>query len=279
MREVDASQVTQAVRDLCIQANCALPPDVPCALRQARDAEDGPAARAALDAILDNVRVAAEDDAPLCQDTGMACVLVEIGQDVHVRGDLRAAVDEGVRQGYTDGCLRKSMVADPLRRVNTNDNTPAFVTFDVRPGDALRIVVAPKGGGSENMGAVRMLVPAQGRQGVVDFVVDTVRKAGPNPCPPVVVGVAVGGNLDAAPTLARRALMRELGSHNPDPYYAQLEDELLERINQLGIGAQGFGGATTALAVNVEAMPTHIACLPVAVCLNCHVARHAEAVL
>jgi fumarate hydratase subunit alpha len=279
MREIDAAQVTDAVRELCIKANRTLPPDVEATLRARREAETWPVACDVLDTILDNVAVAAEDGTALCQDTGLACIFVELGQDVRVKGDLRSAIDEGVRRGYTDGYLRKSVVADPLRRTNTNDNSPAFVTFDVVPGDRLRIVVAPKGGGSENMAGLRMLVPAAGRDGVVDFVVETVRNAGPNPCPPVVVGVGIGGDFDHVASLAKRALLRDLGDANPDPYYAELERELLGRINELGIGPQGYGGDTTALAVHVEAAPCHIASLPVAVCLNCHVARHAEVTL
>jgi fumarate hydratase subunit alpha len=279
MREIDAAQVTAAVRDLCIRANQTLPADVEAAIRDRRAAESWPVACDVLDTILDNISVAAEDGVALCQDTGMACVFVELGQDVHVTGDLHSAIDEGVRQGYSEGYLRKSIVSDPLRRVNTNDNTPAFVTFDVVPGDALRIVVAPKGGGSENMATLRMLVPAAGRDGVADVVVEAVRAAGPNPCPPVVVGVGVGGDFDHVASLAKRALLRRLDEPNPDPYYAELERELCERIGELGIGPQGYGGDTTALAVHVEAAPCHIACLPVAVCLNCHVARHAEVTL
>lgn len=279
MREIDAARVTEAVRDLCVRACCELPDDVVRALREAREGEEWPVARDVLDTILENVRVAAEDGVALCQDTGLACVFAEVGQDVHVTGDLRAAIDEGVRQGYAEGYLRKSTVSDPLRRVNPGDNAPALVTFDVVPGDRLRICVAPKGAGSENMSRLAMLTPAAGREGVVEAVVDAVRQAGPNPCPPVVVGVGVGGNADHAMGLAKRALLREVGSRNPDPLYAELEEELLGRISALGTGPQGLGGATTALDVHVEAMPTHIACLPVAVALNCHVARHAEVVL
>lgn len=279
MREIAAAEVTATVRRLCIEACCTLPEGVEDCIRAAREADTWPVAKDVLGTILENVHIAQSEMVPLCQDTGLACVFVELGQDVHVAGDLRAAIDEGVRQGYTDGYLRKSVVADPLRRTNTGDNTPALVTFDVVPGDRLRITVAPKGAGSENMSQVRMLTPAHGIDGVRDFVVDAVHAAGPNPCPPIVVGVGIGGNFDHVAGLAKRALLRPLGQHNPDPFYAQLEDELLERINALGIGPQGFGGLTTALAVHVEAMPTHIACMPVAVNINCHVARHAEATL
>ena len=219
-------------------------------------------------------------DCPLCQDTGAACVFVELGQDVHIEGGLLVdAVNEGVRQGYADGYLRKSMVADPLRRVNTKTNEPALIHTDIVAGDELRITIAPKGAGSENMSKIKMLKPADGREGVVEFVLDAVRAAGPNPCPPIVVGVGIGGNFDHCAKLAKKALTRTLGQVNPDPYYAEMEAELLEAINGFGTGPAGFGGATTALAVHVEQMPTHIACLPVAVNINCHVARHETMVL
>jgi len=281
MREIAAQDVEQAVRDLCVRACCRLPEDVRAGIYAAREGEPWPVARDVLGTITRNIEVVEADDVPvpLCQDTGMACVFVELGQEVHVRGDLGTAIDRGVRAGYAEGYLRKSMVRDPLRRENTRDNTPALVTYDVVPGDALRITVAPKGAGSENMSRVRMLAPAAGIDGVRDFVVEAVREAGPNPCPPVVVGVGIGANFDHVASLAKRALLRDLDAPNPDPFYAELERELLERVNALGIGPQGFGGRTTALAVHVEARPTHIACLPVAVNINCHVARHAEVVL
>lgn len=217
---------------------------------------------------------------PICQDTGAACVFIELGQDLRIEGgSLVDAVNAGVALGYTEGYLRKSMVGDPLRRMNTDDNTPALITVDIVDGDALKITVAPKGAGSENMGQLKMLKPADGVDGVRTFVLDAVRHAGPNPCPPIIVGVGIGGNFDHVASLAKRALLRPMGVHNPDPFYAQLEDELLDAINELGTGPAGFGGATTALAVNIEQAPTHIACLPVAVNINCHVARHEEAVL
>ena len=280
-REIAACEITAAVRDACIQACCHLPHATGEALRAARKSEKWPGACDVLDTILENVAITENSEValPLCQDTGAACVFVEIGQDVRVKGDLKAAINAGVAAGYTEGYLRKSMVCDPLRRKNTQTNEPALITFDIVSGDRLKIQIAPKGAGSENMSQIKMLTPADGRDGVVDFVVDTVRQAGPNPCPPVVVGVGVGGNFDHVALLAKQALLRPVGSHNPDPYYAKLEEEILEQLNSLGIGPQGFGGATTALAVHIEQMATHIACLPVAVNINCHVARHAEVIL
>lgn len=263
-----------------MQANANLPADVRGCLEHAREGEPWPVARQTLGTILDNARIAADEQVPICQDTGMACVFVEVGQDVRIEGGyLEDAINEGVRLGYEAGYLRKSMVADPLRRENTKTNEPALITTRIVRGDRLRIVVAPKGGGAENMSRIKMLRPADGADGVKDFVIDAVRQAGPNPCPPIVVGVGIGGNFDHVALLAKQALLRTLGEHNPDPYYAQMEDELLSRINELGIGPAGFGGATTALAVNVLAAPTHIACLPVAVNINCHVARHMEVTL
>jgi fumarate hydratase subunit alpha len=280
MRTIQFEDIAQAVRDACIAANCGLPDDVACALRQAREVEPWPVAQATLDVMLRNLDIATADEVPLCQDTGAACVFVELGQDVHIEGGLLVdAINEGVRRGYEEGYLRKSMVADPLRRVNTKTNEPALVHVDVAAGDKLRMTIAPKGAGSENMSRVGMLKPADGRAGVVDFVLEAVRAAGPNPCPPIVVGVGVGGSFDHCAKLAKKALMRTIGQHNPDPYYAQMEAELLGAINDFGTGPAGFGGATTALAVHVEQMPTHIACLPVAVNINCHVARHESVVL
>ena len=229
--------------------------------------------------IEENFSVAENDFVPICQDTGVACVFLEIGQDVHINGDLREAVDEGVRQGYTDGYLRKSVVKDPLDRVNTGDNTPAMLYTEIVPGEELKITVAPKGFGSENMSAIKMLKPSDGIEGVKKFILETVENAGPNPCPPIVVGVGIGGTFDKAALLAKKALMRSTDVRNGDKLYADLEEEMLEKINALGIGPQGVGGATTALAVNIEKMPTHIAGLPVAVNINCHVARHRSAVL
>lgn len=280
MRTIQAADITNTVRDLCIRANCVMSDGLLDALRTAHESETWPVAKATLDCMLENAAIAKHEMVPICQDTGAACVFIELGQDLRIEGgSLVDAVNAGVALGYTEGYLRKSMVGDPLRRMNTDDNTPALITVDVVDGDALKITIAPKGAGSENMGQLKMLKPADGVDGVRAFVLDAVRHAGPNPCPPIIVGVGIGGNFDHVASLAKRALLRPMGVHNPDPFYAQLEDELLDAINELGTGPAGFGGATTALAVNIEQAPTHIACLPVAVNINCHVARHEEAVL
>ena len=278
LKEMDVSRIRDAVARLCVSANRALPRDVSSALAAARDVEDGPVARDILDTIVENARMA--DPVPICQDTGMACVFLEVGQDVHLTGgSLRTAVDAGVAQGYSEGYLRKSLVSDPLERKNTGDNTPAMLYVDIVPGSAVTVTVAPKGAGSENMSRIAMLRPSDGAAGVMDFVLDTVEKAGPNPCPPIVVGVGIGGNFDKAALLAKRALLRPVGSRHPQARYAEMERELLRRINALGIGPQGMGGRTTALGVMIETMPTHIASLPCAVNINCHVARHVTEVL
>lgn len=279
MREISAQRITAAVKRLCINANRHLPQDMRGRIEACRGQEDWAPAREILDRIVENYRIAGENERPICQDTGMACVFLKIGQDVHVTGDIRAAVDEGVRQGYGEGYLRKSVVRDPLDRVNTGDNTPAMLYYELVPGETLEITVAPKGFGSENMSQIKMLRPSDGVQGVKDFVIKTVEEAGPNPCPPIVVGVGVGGTFDKAAYLAKRALLRPVDRRNPVPFYAALEEELLASINALGIGPQGFGGRTTALAVNIEQCPTHIAGLPVAVNINCHVTRHMTEVL
>ena len=279
MREIDAGQITQVVSRLCIQANRQLPQDMKNQIEAYRSREDWAPAREILDRIVENYQIAGDNDRPICQDTGMACVFLKIGQDVHISGDLRAAVDEGVRQGYAQGFLRKSVVRDPLDRVNTGDNTPAMIYYDLVPGDQLEITVAPKGFGSENMSQIKMLKPSDGLQGVKNFILKAVEDAGPNPCPPIVVGVGVGGTFDKAAYLAKRALMRPVDQRNPDPRYGALEEEMLEAVNRLGIGPQGFGGRTTALEVNIEQCPTHIAGLPVAVNINCHVTRHKTEVL
>jgi len=279
MRELQASQITQVVKRLCIEANCHLPGDMKNCIQASWEAEKWPQAKEILERIIENYNIADEQDAPICQDTGVACVFLKIGQDLHIEGDITEAVNEGVRQGYTEGYLRKSVVRDPLDRVNTGDNTPAMLYFEIVPGDQLEITVAPKGFGSENMSAIKMLRPSDGLQGVKDFVKKVVEDAGPNPCPPIVVGVGIGGTFDKAAYLAKKALMRSVDVRNEKPFYAQLEKELLEEINALGIGPQGFGGKTTALAVNIEEYPTHIAGLPVAVNINCHVTRHKTEVL
>ena len=279
MRNISAQAITDAVARLCIEANTRLPQDVQAALDKARQEEPWPLAKNTLDLLWSNLSAAREKDLPICQDTGMACVFLEIGQEVHIAGDLKAAVQEGVRRGYAAGWLRKSVVRDPFDRVNTGDNTPAMLYFDLVPGEQIKITVAPKGFGSENMSRIAMLRPSDGLEGVKRFVLQTVQDAGPNPCPPIVVGVGIGGTFDKAALLAKQALLRELDTPNEDPFYRALEQELLESINALGIGPQGFGGRTTALAVNILTSPTHIAGLPVAVNLNCHVTRHVTEVL
>ena len=279
MRNIQAQQVTDVVRRLCIEANCHLTDDLKNCITACRTCETFPVAQGILDQIIENYQIADANNVPVCQDTGMACVFVDVGQDVHVEGSLEAAIHEGVKQGYAEGYLRKSVVRDPLDRVNTGDNTPAMIYYDIVPGDKLEITVAPKGAGSENMSQIKMLKPSDGLQGVKDFVIKVVEEAGPNPCPPIVVGVGVGGTFDKAAFLAKKALLRPVDSHHEDPFYAALEDELLEKINALGIGPQGFGGRTTALKVNIEKMPTHIAGLPVAVNINCHVTRHQSEVI
>lgn len=279
MREINATQITGIVRDLCIEANCHLPSDVKEAITTCRSCEPFPIAQTILDKIEENFNIADADNVPICQDTGLACVFLEIGQDVHITGDLKDAVNEGVRRGYVEGYLRKSCVKDPIDRVNTGDNTPAVLYIDLVPGDQVKITVAPKGFGSENMSQIKMLKPSDGLQGVKDFILKVVEEAGPNPCPPIVVGVGLGGTFDKAAYLAKKALMRSVDERNTNPFYAQLEEEMLEKVNGLGIGPQGFGGRTTALAVNIETLPTHIAGLPCAVNINCHVTRHKSAVL
>lgn len=279
MRNIDAKVIEDTVARLCIEANLRLPPDVINAIERAEKAEPWDGAKRILSLLGDNVRIASEKTLPVCQDTGMACVFVELGQNVHIEGDFEQAVNNGVRRGYGKGYLRKSVVCDPLRRVNTGDNTPALVTVKLTRGDKMRITVMPKGFGSENMSALKMLKPADGVEGVKSFVLDTVEKAGANPCPPIIVGVGIGGSFDKAACLAKHALLRPVDEPNPDEYYAALERELLEKINALGIGPQGFGGKTTALAVLIEEMPTHVAGLPVAVNISCHATRRASASL
>ncbi len=275
MRTIDVALVTQEVRRLCMEANMFLAEDVTKAMTAFEAKEASPIGRQILRDLLENVQLAADKEVPICQDTGMAVFFVECGQDVQLTGGyIEDAIHEGVRQGYKDGFLRKSVVADPLRRVNTKDNTPAIIHYQVVPGDQFKITFAPKGFGSENMSRSKMLTPSAGRAGVVDFVLETVSLAGPNPCPPIVVGVGIGGTLDKAAVIAKKALTRAVGSHHEDPYYAELEQELLEKVNQLGIGPQGLGGTTTALSVQIETFPTHIAGLPVVVNINCHAARH-----
>jgi len=279
MREIQAAEITKAVRDLFIDANCNLGEDVLAAYDRAIERDESPVAREVLRELKENARVAREEQSPICQDTGLAVLFVEVGQDVHVvGGDLRAAIDEGVRQGYGEGSLRKS-ACHPFTRANTKDNTPAIVHFDIVPGEKIRLVAVPKGGGAENMSRVDMLSPSAGLEGIQDFVVRRIEASGSNPCPPTVVGVGIGGTFERSALLAKKALMRRIGERNPDPRIAAAEVEVLERINRLGIGPMGYGGTTTSLDVFFEVEPCHIASLPVAVNVQCHAARHKEAVL
>ena len=276
MREIRTSQITTAVRDLCIEANIHLGEDVLEAFAKASDQEDSPTGKDILEKLIENAGIAKTEEIPICQDTGFAVVFVELGQEVHlVGGDLKEAINEGVRQGYQEGYLRKS-VCHPFTRQNTGDNTPAIIHFDLVPGDGVKLIVAPKGGGSENMSRVTMLTPAVGVQGVKDFVVQRVKESGANPCPPTIVGVGIGGTFETAALLAKKALLRPLGSENPDGELATLERELYQEINELGVGPQGLGGRITSLAVHVNMMESHIASLPVAVNIQCHAARHKE---
>jgi fumarate hydratase subunit alpha len=281
MRDIDAKEITKTVSALFQEACYTLPDDVLIALRQAQEAEESPVGHDVLGRILENAEVSGREGIPLCQDTGVAAVFLELGQEAHiVGGDLYAAVNEGVRQAYDEGYLRKSIVSQPFSaRVNTKDNTPAIIYTDIVPGDKLRIIVMPKGGGAENMTRLAMLTPACGRQGIIDFVVSTVDEAGSNPCPPIIVGVGIGGTAEKTMMLAKRALLRKIGQPSPDAEVAELEKELLERTNNLGIGPMGYGGRVTALAVNVEVFPSHIASMPVAVNLQCHSSRHKEATI
>ncbi|MDR0669133.1 MAG: fumarate hydratase [Treponema sp.] len=276
MRVIEAETLSETVKKLFIKANRELPADVRDRIRVCRDRETWPAARETLDRIIENFEIAEKNRIPICQDTGMACVFLELGAGAVVNGDIGEAVNEGVRRACREGYLRASVVADPLRRGNTGDNSPAVLYVDPVPGEGLGVTVAPKGFGSENMSQIRMLSPSDGVEGLKAFVVSTLERAGPNPCPPVVVGVGIGGTFDRAALLAKKALLRPLGKAHADPFYAELEAELLEKINALGIGPQGFGGRTTALSLAIEVMPTHIAALPCAVNINCHVSRHAR---
>lgn len=280
MREISAKDIVKTVKDLCIDANYNLGEDVQKALRRAHEKEESPVSKATLKQIIDNFEIAKEGEFPICQDTGFAVFFVEMGDQVCVKdGNLFEAINEGVRQGYGEGYLRKSILADPIERKNTGDNTPSVIHMDVVKGDKLKIIIAPKGGGSENMSEVKMMKPADGVEGVKEFVIDKVKRSGSNPCPPIVVGVGIGGTFEKCAEMAKRALLRTIGSKHPDPFYAKLEQELMEGVNKLGIGAQGFGGTQTALAVFVETYPCHIASFPAAVNINCHAARHKEAML
>jgi len=276
MREISTSKITTAIRDLCIKANTQLGEDVLAAFQKAIKLETSPTGKDILEKLVENARIAREEGIPICQDTGFAVIFVELGQEVHlIGGDLKEAINTGVRQGYQEGYLRKS-ICHPFTRKNTGDNTPAVIHLDMVPGDRVRLIVAPKGGGSENMSRVTMLTPAVGVEGVKDFVVRRVKESGANPCPPTIVGVGIGGTFETAALLAKKALLRHLGSKNPNADLALLESELYEEINRLGIGPQGLGGRITSLAVHVDMMESHIASLPVAVNIQCHAARHKE---
>jgi fumarate hydratase subunit alpha len=280
MREVSAALISEQVAKMCIDANYHIGQDVIQAMQNGLSKEESPTAKAILEQLLENARIADEGEFPICQDTGFSVFFVEMGQDVHVDGrGLNEAIAEGVRKGYKDGFLRKSILADPLRRQNTGDNTPPIIWTDIVPGDKIKITMAPKGGGSENMSEVCMLTPADGAEGVKNFVIDKVRRSGGNPCPPIVVGVGIGGTFEKVAWLAKKSLLRPVGDRHPDPFYAAMEEELLERVNKLGIGPQGLGGRITALDVHVEVYPCHIASLPAAVNIQCHAARHKEIVL
>lgn len=281
MRDIKAQDITEAVSKLCQDACVYLPADVENSLKASLKKEESPAGREALKLLIENVSISREEGIPLCQDCGFAVIFLELGQEVHIiEGNLNEAVTSGVKKGYDQGFLRKSIVDDPVfERKNTGDNTPPVIYTDIVPGDKLRIIMTPKGGGSENMSALAMLKPASGIKGVKDFVIETVLKAGSNPCPPIIVGVGIGGTADKAMVIAKKSLLRAIGSHNPRSEHAQLEKELLDEINKLGIGPQGFGGRVTALAVHVETYPCHIASMPVAVNIQCHSARHKEIIL
>jgi fumarate hydratase subunit alpha len=280
MREINIENVQEAIEKLCIEANYNLSKDVFNALYKAKEDETWTLAGDILDKIIVNAEIAKNESMPICQDTGMACVFIEIGQEVHiVGGSLKEAINEGVRRGYNKGYLRKSVVKDPIDRLNTKDNTPAIIHYEIVPGDKLKITVAPKGFGSENMSQIKMLKPSDGIEGVKEFIIRVVKEAGSNPCPPMIVGIGIGGTFEKAAFLSKKALIRSIDSKNENKFYSNLEDELLEKINELGIGPQGFGGKTTALGINIETYPTHIAGLPVAVNISCHATRHKEVIL
>ena len=280
MRTVQASEITKNIREMCIEANHFLSDDMKKVFDESVKREESPLGKQILNQLQENLEIAGRDMIPICQDTGMAVVFIKVGQEVHIEGgNLTDAIDEGVRQGYVDGYLRKSVVRDPIDRVNTKDNTPAIIHYEIVDGDQVDITVAPKGFGSENMSKIYMLKPSAGIEGAKDAIVQAVDEAGPNPCPPMVVGVGVGGNFEMAAYLAKKALLRPIGSHSDKPHLREMEEELLERMNNLGIGPQGLGGVTTVLGVNVESYPTHIAGMPIAVNISCHVTRHAEVIL
>ena len=280
MRVIQSEIITKTVRDMCIKANCHINSDIRRAIENSIETEKSEVSKGVLKNLLKNAEIAHNKEVPICQDTGMAVFFVEIGGEIFIEGDtITEAINKGVSLGYTEGYLRKSVVADPLDRINTKDNTPAVIHYDFVKGDKLKITFAPKGFGSENKSALKMLNPSDGIEGIIDFVTETVRKAGANPCPPMVIGVGIGGTMDKAAQLAKKALTRDIDASNEKPFYADLEKKLLDRINKLGIGPQGMGGTTTALAVNIETYPTHIAGLPVAVNVNCHATRHTVEVI
>lgn len=280
MREISVNKIRDSVRDLCISANYYIGSDVKDSLINYRNRENYPIAKEVLGKIVENVNISKNENMPMCQDTGMACVFLDVGQDVHfIDGDIEEAINEGVRRGYEEGYLRKSVVKDPIDRVNTKDNTPAVIYYNLVKGDRVKVTVAPKGFGSENMSKIAMLKPSDGLEGVKRFILKTVEEAGPNPCPPMIVGVGIGGTFDKAAYLSKKALLRPINEENKNEFYAQLEKDLLKDINSLGIGPQGFGGLTTALGINIEVYPTHIAGLPVAVNISCHATRHKDAVI
>lgn len=280
MREISVNKIRDSVKNLCISANYYIGNDVKDSLINYRDREEYPIAKEVLGKIVENVDISKNENMPMCQDTGMACIFLDVGQDVHfIDGDIEDAINEGVRRGYEEGCLRKSVVEDPIGRVNTKDNTPAVIYYNLVKGDKVKITVAPKGFGSENMSKIGMLKPSDGLEGVKKFILKTVEEAGPNPCPPMIVGIGIGGTFDKAAYLSKKALLRPIDKENENEFYAQLEKELLKDINSLGIGPQGFGGLTTALGINIEVYPTHIAGLPVAVNISCHATRHKEEII
>ena len=280
MRIINSSLITEEVKKMCINANCHINTSIKNALENALSTEESDAGKSVLSNLLTNAEIADNKEVPICQDTGIAVFFVEVGQDVYIDGDnLEKAIEKGVKLGYTEGYLRKSVVIDPLNRVNTEDNTPPIIHYSFTDGDKIKITFAPKGFGSENKSAIKMLNPSAGRDGVVDFVLETVKKAGSNPCPPMVIGVGIGGTFEKAAELAKFALTRNIDESNQNPFYEELEKELLDKINRLGIGPQGFGGTTTALGVNIEYFPTHIAGLPVAVNINCHATRHETVII
>lgn len=279
MREINCQLITEKIEEMCINANCNLNCDILDMIKSSVETENAKPAREILNSLVENSRIAERKQIPICQDTGMAIFFVQLGQEVHVNGNLTDAINLGVKNGYEKGCLRKSVVADPLRRTNTGDNTPAVIHYDIVPGDKIKIIFMPKGFGSENMSRLKMLKPSDGAEGIVDFVIETVKLAGSNPCPPIVVGIGIGGSMEKAAILSKFALSRPINIQNSDIFYAEMENEILNKINKTGIGPQGLGGKTTALGVNIETFPTHIAGLPVAVNISCHVTRHSEVII